>query len=139
MKQKFGRLALTATPGARNQNTYLHVFGDVYLRAQVALRGDAALVGDAEVSVSGAESPYRLQIADDGEAIDSRLILVKSTLPGPGGTGYGAYAVQLQVDAGATFPTGQVTAEVIFEAPDGFSFSWSNDGGPGWFLILQPD
>lgn len=137
MKQKFCRLELACNAGGSLTSTKgLTVFGEcaVYLRAHVAINGAPLLVGDAEVRVAGVGHEYAIRIEDDGQAQDSRVVAVEAFV------NYGvACNVTLEVDSGATFPSGQVTAEVIFEAPDGYSFTWASDGGPSFVPTLQPD
>ena len=106
----------------------------MYMRVQASLRGDPTLIGAARLSVSGISAPYSLNIFDGGDTVDSRVIALDAAPQGNSNFGF-----TLTVDPGATFPSGQVTAEVLFEAPESFSFVWSSDGGPSFVLTLQAD
>lgn len=123
MKQKFLKLSMAATPGAPYTGTGLSIHGNgfVYMRVQVTLRGDPALTGEAAVSVASVSAPYTISVEADGEALDSRMVAVNAN-----DNPYGQMGFSLLVDPSATFPSGQVDAEVIVEAPDGYSFIYTD-------------
>lgn len=122
------RFSLVCTPisGPKSKSIYVcSLEPNAYVRAQVFLQGSPDLTGAAVVSVSG-DHPYDITVTDNGSAQDYRLV--------PSDTGLG---FMLAIDGGATFTDGEVVADVYLEAPPGFGFIQTNDGGAGFIVTLQ--